>query len=82
MTGGMRNGQRGQTYAIAGTSSAATVVAARTRIRSAARHDDILRIRENFCGKGSTLYLDICIKVSCRFLSSELSEDVGQSGAF
>jgi hypothetical protein len=35
-----------------------------------------------FCGKGSTLYLDVCIKVSCRFLSSELSEDVGQSGAF
>ena len=35
-----------------------------------------------FCGKGSTLYLDVCIKASCRFLSSELSEDIGQSGAF
>ena len=83
MTGGMRNGQRGRTYsAIAGTSSTATVVAARTRLISAARHNDILRIREIFCGKGSTLYLDVCIKVSCRFLGSELPEDVGQSGAF
>ena len=78
MTGGMRNGQNGQTYsATAGTSSTATVVTARARIISAARHDDILRIRENFLW-----YLDVCIKVSCRYLSSELSEDVGQSGAF